>query len=433
MSDYRIESIALKDVGVFDDVEIVFPKIESAAADEKKAEIHLFTGPNGCGKSTLLYALASCLGEDGYKLIRERKRGTNGCVSCSMNGWGFSTSSYDNPMFMKTYRQQGYSLIYDYHSDKEQFFERKERASFKFAAFAYSGRRTLNASNVHNIVQIEDSPFDEALSFEGNTHTGNIAQWILNSLAESAVAEVAGDIQSAESYRFAVKRVEQFINEVCRLDMSFEIKRSPLTVKIKVGDDLLSFDVLPDGLKSIISWVADLAMRLDSIPWAEQRDIFSQNIILFLDEIDIHLHPKWQRRILPAVQKLLPNAQIFASTHSPFVVGSVEDAWVYKLPEKGQQKERIIKPEHSGAGKSYQLILATVFDITKDFDDATEQVFDDFYRLRNLYMTNKVEADKAQLLKIARELIDKGEEVKAIVARELRQMSRLMQEDIDIA
>jgi energy-coupling factor transporter ATP-binding protein EcfA2 len=51
---YRVEALALHQVGVFDDVAIDFKPI--AVAD--KAEIHLFTGPNGCGKSTLLYALA---------------------------------------------------------------------------------------------------------------------------------------------------------------------------------------------------------------------------------------------------------------------------------------------------------------------------------------------------------------------------------------
>lgn len=79
----------------------------------------------------------------------------------------------------------------------------------------------------------------------------------------------------------------------------------------------VTFDALPEGLKSIICWISDLALRLESIPWQENRDIFSQPIILFLDEVDIHLHPKWQRRILPAIQKLLPNAQVFVSTHSP--------------------------------------------------------------------------------------------------------------------
>ena len=59
--------------------------------------------------------------------------------------------------------------------------------------------------------------------------------------------------------------------------------------------------------------------------------IIEKNLILFLDEIEVHLHPAWQRKVLPVVQKLFKNSQIFISTHSPFVVNSVDDAWVYKL------------------------------------------------------------------------------------------------------
>lgn len=65
-----------------------------------------------------------------------------------------------------------------------------------------------------------------------------------------------------------------------------------------MGGKSIEFDVLPDGLKSIISWVADLLMRMDRIEWVDDRDVFEREFILLLDEVDIHLHPSWQRKIL---------------------------------------------------------------------------------------------------------------------------------------
>ena len=436
MTEYRIESIALKNIGVFDDVSIVFPPIESVEADEKKAEIHLFTGANGCGKSTLLYALASCLGEEAYQLVLKRKTNKESFVACGMNGWIFNTKFYDDILYRSKTRQLDENHLHNYHFDKD-YYNRNNNIPmpFIFSAFAYSGRRTLEEAKTHNINNIEDiqkSPFENALSFSGNTETNLIAQWILNSLSSAALAEVEGDKKAAQNYQFAVKKIEAFIFEICQLDIKFKVQRSPLTVKISINNQLLDFEVLPDGLKSVISWVADLAVRLDSIPWAQQRSIFDQNIILFLDEIDIHLHPKWQRRILPAVQKLLPNAQIFASTHSPFVVGSVENAWVYKLPQQGQQVKEI-NAIKSNPAKSYALILNEIFDVDQDFGEEIEQDLDAFYRYRQAYMTNRQAEYKTQLLTIAAKLVDKGEEVKAIIARELRQLSRLMSEDIDLA
>ena len=107
--------------------------------------------------------------------------------------------------------------------------------------------------------------------------------------------------------------------------MEFVFQYEPLNVGLKINDEELEFDVLPDGVKSIISWIADLLMRLDRLKWKDNINILDRNFILLLDEIEVHLHPAWQRKILPVVQKLFKNAQIFIATHSPFVVGSIDN------------------------------------------------------------------------------------------------------------
>ncbi|HYN76384.1 MAG TPA: AAA family ATPase, partial [Lamprocystis sp. (in: g-proteobacteria)] len=200
----------------------------------------------------------------------------------------------------------------------------------------------------------------------------------------------------------------------------------------RLNGENIRFDGLPDGLKSIITWVADLSLRLEAIPWKVEQDIFAQPIILFLDEVDIHLHPKWQRRILPAIQRLLPNAQVFVSTHSPFVVGSVEDAWVYVLPEPhGGPTSGVVEAIPSGAGKSYRLILEEVFGLTGEFDVETEALFSDFYHLREQFLKAPVTPDA--LLAAARALAARGDEATLIVSRELRQVSRITGRELSLA
>ena len=67
---------------------------------------------------------------------------------------------------------------------------------------------------------------------------------------------------------------------------------------------------MPDGLRSLISWIADLLGRIDLLKWKDDLLILEKNLILFLDEIEVHLHPAWQRKVLPVVQKLFKNSQI---------------------------------------------------------------------------------------------------------------------------
>lgn len=78
-----------------------------------------------------------------------------------------------------------------------------------------------------------------------------------------------------------------------------------MTVKTEFCGISLEFDVLPDGLRSILSWLGDLLMRLDAIPWENKSiPITEQKIFLFLDEIEVHLHPTWQYKILGIINNL---------------------------------------------------------------------------------------------------------------------------------
>ncbi|WP_333877772.1 AAA family ATPase [Methylobacter sp.] len=453
---YRVEALALHQVGVFDDVSIDFKPIASAERDADKAEIHLFTGPNGCGKSTLLYALAEIFnGYQGDSLILSRFRSSDSyvdflfreqagkygvrysnLVSPSSNRYGdFLIAKYEptNGRYFgygkKNFEENGLRL-WRQCTDISTPYNLHPMTRFKYAAFAYSGQRTLRDTKISAIQQITATPFEAALSFDGSVRPQILLQWIANNRTQSALAKADGDNQAAQVYDQALNRITTLIRDICDLELEFRLERSPLAVTVRVNGDTIHFDSLPDGLKSIISWVADLSLRLEAIPWQEQRDVFSQPIILLLDEVDIHLHPKWQRRILPAIQTLLPNAQIFVSTHSPFVVGSVEDAWVYRLPEPGQGNG-IIEGVQSGAGKSYRLILNEVFGIDDEFDIETEALFDEFYRLRDRFM--KDQQGLEVLLETAGKLAARGEEAALIVNRELRQIARVTGQELSLA
>jgi hypothetical protein len=303
-------------------------------------------------------------------------------------------------------------------------------SKFNFAAFSYSGRRTLDDASIEVIHAISRSPFEKALSFDEAVRPKLLIQWIANNRTQSALAKADGDLDAAQVYDQALARITNLIKDVCDLDVEFKLNRSPLEVTVRVNGDLIHFDGLPDGLKSIISWVADLSLRLEAVPWENPGDVFEQPIFLFLDEVDIHLHPKWQRRILPAIQKLLPNAQVFVSTHSPFVVGSVEDAWVYRLPEPGSGITEV-KAMPAGAGKSYRLILEEVFDIDTEFDIETEAKFADLYQARQEFLKNP--ANDQPLLEAARWLQARSPEAALIVSRELRQVSRLTGKELSLA
>ena len=416
--DQRIEEIRLVDVGAFDDCRLTFPRNES----KNLAEIHVFTGMNGCGKSTLLYALASMF-EMPPKYFRnlaelkKRVRSKNFHVFARGFGTQYGCSVLMQPFW--EVRSEMSPALDRYRSSLRE--ADSLTSPLHFLPLAYSGQRSVSSGHAPLVIrEIDESPLKNHLSFHLTVSPERILQWIANIETQGALALKDNDPKAADSYRQALDVVTSAINEICEDEYSFALQRKPLNVVLKRGGEELEFDVLPDGLKSIISWIADVLMRMDRINWANpDLPLLHQPLILFLDEIDIHLHPKWQRRVLPVVQKLFPNAQIFVSTHSPFVVGSVRDAWVYNLDKKGKE----IVAEPAGAGHSYEVVLEEVFGITEHFDMESQQLLARLKDERRKLLESASALDKTYV-EIAKSLSARSEELDAIVSADIRQIAK---------
>jgi predicted ATPase len=101
------------------------------------------------------------------------------------------------------------------------------------------------------------------------------------------------------------------------LSCSLEVKLTPrIRIQRRIGT--LSLNQLSDGEQRLFSLFVDIARQLSI---NGPKDAFGEGeAIVLIDEIDVHLHPKWQRRIVPALEDLFPNCQFIATTHSPFVI-----------------------------------------------------------------------------------------------------------------
>ena len=197
-------------------------------------------------------------------------------------------------------------------------------------------------------------------------------QWIENTIAKRLIAKGKGNISKSEYFRNSIIYIESAISAIIEKPILFEIDDN-FNVLLKMDGLVLHFDAQSDGLKSLIIWLGDLLMRMDRLKWKDNLSISERNFILFLDEIEVHLHPAWQRKILPVVQKFFKNAQIVISTHSPFVVGSVDGAWIHKLKKDGAFAVLDGEPVLSEDGKSVRRILDETFGINQQYGVEVEK------------------------------------------------------------
>ena len=96
------------------------------------------------------------------------------------------------------------------------------------------------------------------------------------------------------------------------------------------GEQDIYIGDLSSGTQITYLWIWYLALRISTF-YNYTADWQNKNAVLMIDEIENHLHPKWQRRVILALLKHFPGLQIFATTHSPFVVAGRKEGQVNKL------------------------------------------------------------------------------------------------------
>ncbi len=419
----RIRKLNLKNIGPFEDTEIEFKPSDGTQ------EIHILTGPNGSGKTTVLYALSSFFGPSNWEPLLKRMQ-SNGSVRLAVEVPEASTQELINFDINRTRltsvgaQQLFFQNEYPFAPNLPKFAFSNARQ--RWFAFASSGYRVVRSVPINAIQELESKDSD-GLIFDKqllqNDRSRTINQWIANNISKRALSKEKGNTKDASKYASAVTRLENAISAIVGYKIEFELKTSPLSLIIRANNTELEFDVLPDGLRSAISWIGDLLMHLDIADWNDEQPINEQRIFLFLDEIEVHLHPAWQRKILPVVKEFFPNATIFLTTHSPFVVNSVDGAWVYELKVK-DGKAYLGEVTESKSSASYRSVLREVFDIEKPFGGETQDELDKFQQQRDQILRGE-DVNEKQFIQRARKLAKQGEELLSIISLEIKQINHI--------
>lgn len=125
--------------------------------------------------------------------------------------------------------------------------------------------------------------------------------------------------------------------------------------------NLIPFNALSDGYRAFLGWVGDLLFHIEQSCPSGKKLVENEGIVL-IDEIDLHLHPAWQMKILPLLAEALPNIQFFVTTHSPLVVGSIEWPNVIYLKTDGNECSFPIRDKQNTYGlDSDQILVSNLF------------------------------------------------------------------------
>ena len=152
-------------------------------------------------------------------------------------------------------------------------------------------------------------------------------------------------------------------------------------MEIKKNGKRLTIDQLSDGEKCLMAMVGDLARRMAIANPVRENPLDGDGVVL-IDEIDLHLHPKWQHIVVSRLVEVFPNCQFIISTHSPHVITHVhpDNLYVLKQTEAGAIAER---PSES-YGKTVDRVLEDLMGLATTRPDKVTKSLQELYELISL-------------------------------------------------
>lgn len=323
----KIERLYIKNIGPFKEATLEFPTQKNAETGEEPVTI--ITGRNGAGKSIIIDAIRSALCGTGI----ERNIVANNedfIIEMSLNYDGtfktVATNTFSDGHIQGVdwfeigqFFHQGYKLpgkvfdwVVDYWSSKlpTDSFSLKTMNGIKnelVLAGVLNGKKT-NVELTNFICQID------------YLRTSEMPK-------EKAVGEVM------------YKKLKEIVN-LCLENGEFKyVRRSDLTPIIRQNSIDLSLEKLSSGNIFLIEHLVMLMCKMYSVAMLNSipaEKMFEISGLLLADEVENHMHPLWQKKILGIIRNLFPNIQIILTTHSPFVVSSMDGAKIYTcVPQTG--------------------------------------------------------------------------------------------------
>ncbi len=158
----------------------------------------------------------------------------------------------------------------------------------------------------------------------------------------------------------------------------------------------LRIEQLSDGYRTTLAMIMDIASRM-VMANPEAPDPLQSKGLVMIDEVELHLHPGWQQRILLDLTRAFPNLQFIVTTHSPQVLTTVEPSRIQIIHWPGQQAE-LIRPGFS-LGAEAQQLLEQILGVTARPPDL--EVVKQLRRYQELVHDDRWDTPEAETLRMA--------------------------------
>ncbi|GAB3642383.1 AAA family ATPase [Spirosoma arcticum] len=310
--------------------------------DGNAARWNVILGDNGTGKTTALRGLFLAANEkynlsryafDFYSLLRQDDLVAN--IIAETEEWSEKKTTRDAllTLFVSEEAEADYRADYRTHPVVYSGVNYVDGTPFNTLAqdeakptiYAYGASRRIGESGLS-----EDHEGSFITLFDDEESLINTEEWLVQA---DYIAYKNVNLRSRYDLvnKIILKVLREEVNDL-RIDTSTGIPKVFLVTHY--GD--VRLHELSLGYKTLIAWMVDFAKGLlDHYPGSE--DPLAEPAVCLVDEIDLHLHPKFQRSIIKFLTETFPNTQFIVTAHSPLIVQSAEDANIILLKREGNE------------------------------------------------------------------------------------------------
>ncbi len=370
--------------------------------DFRPTNFNVFVGINGSGKSALLHGLATVLSRLTSRIVSGRMGGLQmspldirepGPVAAILSAISSDREVYGQSVFRGALGRNptlGFGV-----TDGT-----RELPSLGRLADLYRERLTSEAAAPLPVIAmypvnraVVDIPsrirgghkFDQVAAYDGAFQTQRNFRTFFEWFRERQEVETDRRLEESRFRDPQLQAVRSSIESFMPGYSDLRVKFNPLRMTLRKEREELRVDQLSDGEKILLSLIGDLARRM-AIANPDSKSPLSGEGIVMIDEIDLHLHPTWQRGVVQRLPEVFPNVQFFLTSHSPVIASAVrpENLWVLR---DGQIR-------HAEAfGQEVGLVLSEVFDTPPRLESIQRELDDLFASIRK----RDLEAAQTQL------------------------------------
>lgn len=322
--------------------------------------ISVVLGENGVGKSNLLKAIT--LITAGSEALGNFIGSPNNCISfgkesCEIIATILNRENEERIVSLKINRGDSFKEIIlnnvESLNEIDNAFKLESRDYF---VLAYGASRR---QNINSKFQLSNEKVCD------NNKSKNVAS-LFNPEAQLKSLTTWAMELDYKSRGASLNDIEEVLNDLLIGIRFKEIDKVNNDILFSVGTEIVPLSLLGEGYKNVISWIGDLLYQITST-FANYQSPSEVIGLLLIDEIDLHLHPKWQRLLLKYIKSKFPKLQLIATTHSAIVAQQTKRGELYFLNKdefgivhlnvfQGNPNELLI----------HQMLLSTAFGLLSD-------------------------------------------------------------------